>query len=76
MVLISADDLADDMNHGGNILGTRVGQDELRQEARQETHSNSPATPSGCTELAPRLEEFVDDEHYRPAGKREEQNGD
>jgi hypothetical protein len=57
-----------------NALGSRVGQNELRQEARQETQGYSPTAPGGCAELASHSQEFVDDEHYRPAGKRKEKN--
>ena len=57
-----------------NALGSRVGQNELRQEARQETQGYSPTAPGGCAELASHSQKFVDDEHYRPAGKRKEKN--
>ncbi len=63
------------MNHQDNTLGSRAGQDELRQEACQGTHGGSPAPQVGAPSLG-RPEEFVNDEHYRPAGKREEQNGE
>jgi hypothetical protein len=46
----------------------------VKKPARE--HTVVPQPPKWVRRAWARPEEFVNDEHYRPAGKREEQNGE